>query len=74
MSTHTHSSCSQLKLKIHQLKTAVEAAEKNNTKEKQKYFQIGDTCLRMRERIVEIKSQQTSNHKLKKVRVTNMLT
>ena len=77
MLTHTHSLCYQLKNKIHQLRTAVEAAEKNNSKEKLKYSQIGDTCLRMRERIVEFQSQQTvqslttSNHRLKKVSVAN---
>lgn len=71
MLPHTYC-CEQLKNKIQQLKAAVDAAEKNNFKEKQKYFQIGSTCLKMRERIIEAQSQRlgdtaTTNPKLTKV-------
>lgn len=44
----------QLKNKIQQLRTSVEIAEKIHSKEKAKYWQMGDTCVRLRGRLDEV--------------------
>ncbi len=48
----------QLKNKIQQLRTAVEIAEKVHNREKAKYCQMGDTCLRLRGQLDGVDGQQ----------------
>lgn len=40
----------QLKNKIQVLRTEVDTASQRHTKERQKYFHLGDNCLKMKEK------------------------
>ena len=40
----------QLKVKIQTLKATLETASQHHSKEKQKYFQLGDNCQKLREK------------------------
>ena len=40
----------QLKVKIQSLKATLETASQHHSKEKQKYFQLGDSCQKLREK------------------------
>ncbi len=57
----------QLKNKTQQLRTSVEIAEKIHNKEKTKYQQMGDTCLRLRGRMDGEDGQQPGVIRMKMV-------
>ncbi len=40
----------QLKVKVQTLKATLETASQHHSKEKQKYFQLGDNCQKLREK------------------------
>ena len=64
-----HLVATQLKNKTQQLRTLVEIAEKIHSKEKTKYQQMGDTCLRLRGRMDGEEGQQPGVIRMKMVSV-----